>query len=160
MTQHENRRLPSWKITLSSHASLQRELSASDCWERRLNTLGLGEQLMGNLPGYHFERDESVDPREGAVLDAYFASGGGGIRAVIRNWLPDNMSFDLDIVGSSDGLTCRTYRWLIEPVSEKRRLESLQIQNHYSIRLFDLTKILLWPLAGRVLAKHAINERF
>jgi len=122
-------------------------------------SLGLLESTHGDLPGFHFERQTDGATTEGTALEAFWASGGGGIKAIVRNWKPDAKTFDLDIVEDFNGCTYRTYEWRIEPQGDQS-IERLRIRFYVPIRLFPLLKIVfLWPLLF-VLAKSAIHGRY
>lgn len=103
------REVPRWSFAASSVAERERAIEAKLTWQNRLESIGLGESDSGDLPGFHFVRESGGAIKDGFSLTAFWASGGGGIRAVVRNWAPEKMTFDLDIVEESDGLTWRIY---------------------------------------------------
>jgi hypothetical protein len=143
-----------------SRAEAQRAEDADTAWKNRLRSLGLVESTYGDLPGFHFESKGDGLLEEGTALTAFWASGSGGIEAVVRNWKPEARAFDLDIVETSDGCTYRTYEWKVEPLSTGRSLERLRIKFYVPVRPLPLLKIaLLWPLLF-VLAKSAIHGRY
>lgn len=153
------RRFPRWSFTVSSRAEVEREQDSHTAWNNRLESLGLGERTSGDLPGFHFIREAHVIVEEGARIQAYWASGGSGIQAIVRNWQPRQNGFEFDIVEDSDGLTWRTYEWRVEPISSGRSLERLRIKVHVPIGPFAILKFLLmWPFLGK-LAKDAIHGR-
>ncbi len=154
------RRFPSLAFTISASASSSRELDPATIWEQRLESLGLGKSNHGDLPGFHFERPEDGTVSEGTRLHAMWASGGGGIEAVVRKWSPDQRSFDLDIVNTDDGFTWRTYEWKVEPLSAGSSRESVRVRFYTPFRLVALLKcIVLVPLRGTI-ARSALEGRY
>ena len=114
MSVHSDRRTPFLSFPVFSSARAERSEDPDTAFSNRLKSLGLLESRRGDLPGFHFEREGDNPVGEGTVMTAFWASGGGGIKAVTRNWKPNTRSFELDIVEDSDGCTYRTYEWSVE----------------------------------------------
>lgn len=147
------RRFPRFAFTLEATAEVVRDIQADAAWTHRLESLGLGtSRSSGDLPGFHFECSTNGPTAEGTRLHAMWASGGGGIAAVVRDWNPEGRSFALDIVHTDDSCTWRTYEWCVKPLRANRCEESVKVRFWVPWRPLALLRcvVVLLPLKSGI----------